>query len=60
MAHNVHKMFSSKTEPVHGIYYSSEKFPIIVSYHMFGVNRQKKHFGIWTILSRTSKLYQRH
>lgn len=30
MAHNVRKMFSSKTEPVHGRYYSSEKFPVIV------------------------------
>ena len=44
MAHNVRKMFSSKTEPVHGRYYSSEKFPVIVSYHMFGVKQTKETF----------------
>ena len=44
MAHNVRKMFSSKTEPVHSRYYSSEKFPIIVSYYMFGVKQTKETF----------------
>lgn len=44
MAHNVHMIFLSKLEGVHGRYYSSKNFPIIVAYHMFGVKQTKETF----------------
>lgn len=59
MAHNVRRMFSSKTEPVRGRYYNSEKFPIIVSYHMFGVKQTKETFWDMDNLEQNLKAISR-